>query len=85
MFVTGELPSTEHAGLDVSAKAIFLRGEKYFLFLQKAQGEFERCEVKVGPEHEGKILVTEGIEPGQKVVSNGCLLLDQIIQANGGS
>jgi len=85
MFVTVELPSTEHAGLDVSAKAIFLRGEKYFLFLQKAQGEFERCEVKVGPEHEGKILVTEGIEPGQKVVSNGCLLLDQIIQANGGS
>ena len=84
MFVSVELPASEQNGFDVSPKAVFLKGEQHYLFLEEAPGQYARRRIKVGPEHEGKILVLDGIAPGQRVVADGCLLLDQLI-ANGGS
>jgi cobalt-zinc-cadmium efflux system membrane fusion protein len=85
MFVSVELPANQHAGFDVSPKAVFLKGEKHFVFLEDAPGQYERREIKIGSEHGGKILVIDGISSGQRVVTNGCLLLEQMMQANGGS
>ena len=85
MFVSVELPSSQHIGFDVPPKAVFLKGEKHYVFLEEGRGEYERREIKIGAEHEGKILVIEGIGPGQRVVTNGCLLLEQMLQADRGS
>jgi hypothetical protein len=41
--------------------------------------------VKAGPEHEGKVPVFDGIRPGQRVVVDGSLLLEQLLQTPEGS
>jgi len=83
MFVSVELPVGQQPGFDVSPKAVFLKGEKYYVFLETGPGQFERTEIKVGPEHEGKIQIIAGVQSGQRVVTNGVLLLEQLMHANG--
>ena len=86
MFVTVLLAAEGAAtGAQVPAKAVYLRGEKHFLFTEEAPGQFTRREVKAGPEHEGKVPVFEGIQPGQRVVIDGSLLLEQLLQTPEGS
>jgi cobalt-zinc-cadmium efflux system membrane fusion protein len=85
MFVSVELPADQQAGCDVSPKAVFLKGEKYFVFLEKGPGQYERTEIKVGADHGGRIQVLEGIQSGQRVVTSGSLLLEQLMHASGGS
>jgi len=85
MFVSVELPASQQAGFDISTKAVFLKGEKHYIFLEEGRGQFARREIKIGLEHGGKVLVLDGVEPGQRVVTNGVLLLEQLLQANGGS
>ena len=69
---------------DISLKAVFSKARD-ICFLEEGRGQFARREIKVGPEHEGKILVLDGIQPGQRVVTDGCLLLEQMLQAAEGS
>jgi len=85
MFVNVDLLGDGQPGMDISLKAVFLKGEKHYVFLEEGRGQFARREIKVGPEHEGKILVLDGIQPGQRVVTDGCLLLEQMLHAAEGS
>ena len=85
MFVTVDVEAGQTKGLDVSAKSIYLKGDKHFLFLEESRGQYVRREVTVGGEHDGKILVTAGLQPGEKVVTNGCLLLDRMVEDGTGS
>jgi hypothetical protein len=36
--------------------------------------------VSIGSESEGHIPVLAGLEPGQRVVTDGCLLLEQLLK-----
>lgn len=81
MFVSVELPVAQTVGIDVPARAVFLKGEKHFLYLQEGPGRFVRREVVVGPEHDGKVVVVGGVELGQRVVTDGCLLLEALMEA----
>jgi membrane fusion protein, heavy metal efflux system len=83
MFVSVELPGPPQSGVDVPSEAVFLKGDKHYVFVEETRGAYLRREVQVGPEHDGKTLVTGGLESGQKVVTDGGLLLDQMIAANG--
>lgn len=85
MFVTVDLPGDRPAGTDVAARAVFLKGERHFVFVEAGPGEFLRREIRAGPEHDGKVPVLEGVLPGQRVVTEGCLLLEQILQTGGNS
>jgi membrane fusion protein, heavy metal efflux system len=77
MFVSVNLPGAETAGASVPAKAVFLKGEKHFVFVEEKPGQFARHEVQTGAEEDGRILVVAGVQPGQRVVTEGCLLLQQ--------
>jgi len=81
MFVTVDLSANRPEGTDVCAKAVFLKGEKHYVFVQQGRGEFLRREITTGPEHEGKIQVLDGLLPGERVVTEGCLLLEQLYQS----
>jgi cobalt-zinc-cadmium efflux system membrane fusion protein len=80
MFVMVELPEKDAPGATVPAKAVFLKGQKHYVFLEEKPGEFERKEVQIGSETEGRVLVVAGVQPGQRVVTDGCILLQQILK-----
>ena len=85
MFVNVALPGVEKSGVVVSAGAVFLRGEKHYLYTEENPGEFLRREVTAGPDHEGKVLIIDGLDAGQRVVTDGSLLLEQLLQSATGS
>ncbi len=81
MFVTAEVETgSGHASAEVPSKAVYLRGEKYFVFIEESVGKFARREVSAGSESHGRLLILDGVQPGQRVVSDGVLLLEQLLQ-----
>jgi cobalt-zinc-cadmium efflux system membrane fusion protein len=79
MFVSINLPSEETPGTSVPAKAVYLKGEKHYVFIEAERGKFTRQEVTIGPEQDGRILVLAGVQPGQRVVTEGCVLLERTL------
>jgi cobalt-zinc-cadmium efflux system membrane fusion protein len=79
MFVSVNLPDAEIPGTTVPSKAVFLKGERHYVFVEAAAGQFSRQEVKIGLEQNGRVLVVAGVEPGQRVVTDGCVLLQQTL------
>jgi len=67
-------------GVEVSSKAIFMKGEDSFLFVETGPGVFERRPVKVGVEQDNKIPIYTGVQPGDLVVNEGALLLQAIVE-----
>lgn len=78
MFVTAEIDIGTKPGVQVPAKAVFLSGDKYFVFTEDAPGTYTRVEVKTGGTADGGISVVAGLAPGQKVVVEGSLLLQRL-------
>ncbi len=83
MYVTAEMRSAAAPGMVVPAKAVFLRGDRYFVFVQAAPGRFERREVSVGPATNGSQVLLGGVKEGDKVVADGALLLQRILATAG--
>lgn len=79
MFVTAELKVASAKGLLVPSRAIYLRGEQYFAFVETGPGRFARRPLKVGPAVDGSQVVLEGLQADEKVVVDGNLLLEKIL------
>ena len=77
MFVSVNVPSDEVANISVPAAAVFLKGEKHFVFIQEQPGQFARREVAIGSEQAGRVLILNGLQAGQQVVTDGCIFLQQ--------
>jgi len=80
MFVSVSLPDGNTTAVSVPAKAVFLHGEKHYVFLERSPGRFFRQQVSTGNEADGQILVMNGLEPGQRIVTEGCLLLQESLK-----
>ena len=80
MYVSVELDTAAQAGVEVPAKAVFVKGDKYYVFVEEAPGCYRRHAVKIGEEYEGRVPVENGVVPGTRVVAEGCLLLDSIME-----
>lgn len=78
-YVTIEVPDATPTSLQVPSKAVFLRDNQYFVFLETGNGQFQRQAVKVGSEREGKVAILEGLKQGQRLVTDGCLLLQSLM------
>lgn len=81
MLVTAEValaPTTTPAA-EVPARAIFLKSSRHFVFVEISPRRYERRPVHVGAERGGRILIQDGVAPGERVVTDGCLLLQAII------
>jgi cobalt-zinc-cadmium efflux system membrane fusion protein len=79
LYVTVEIPDDVSQSLQVPSKAVFLRNNQYFVFLELSAGQFQRHPVKLGSEREGKVTILEGLQPGQRLVTEGCLLLQSLM------
>jgi len=73
------------ASVEIPSKAIFMKNNQYYLFIQKAPGQYRRQSVRIGVEQDGKVQVFDGVAPGQKVVTEGCLLLQALLDSAGNS
>ncbi len=85
MLVTAELEVPVAAPRSVVSRAVFLKGERHYVYVEEGRGRFRRCEIKVGAEVAGKLPVLEGLETGQRVVTSGALLLEQVASDGAGS
>ncbi len=79
LYVTVEIPDAVPTSVQVPSKAVFLRDNQYYVFLEKAPGEFQKQPVKLGSEREGKVVILDGLKQGQRLVTEGCLLLQSVI------
>ena len=75
--VAGQPPQ----GVQVPTKALFLAGQESYVFLEEAPGRYRRQRVTVGAEEAGRIAVVDGLTSGQRVITEGSLLLKQILDS----
>jgi membrane fusion protein, heavy metal efflux system len=80
MFVVAEVRDEQRRSLMIPAESTFLVGAKHYAFVEQQTGQFTRVEVGVGKEINGWIIVTSGIHAGQRIVSSGALLLEQLLE-----
>ena len=72
---------TAQAPVEIPARSVFVRDNRFFLFVEISPGQFQRQPVKVGAEQDGKVPVIQGVEAGQKIVTDGCLLLEALLES----
>lgn len=75
MLGTARVERTLGSGVLVPARAVSLRGTQHWVMLQLQPGVFEPRDVKVGYQGPRDVLVTQGLEAGDQVVSDNLLLL----------
>jgi membrane fusion protein, heavy metal efflux system len=80
MFVVAEIRDEQRRSLMIPAASTFLVGAKHYAFVEQQTGQFTRVEVGVGKEVNGWVIVTSGIHAGQRIVSSGALLLEQLLE-----
>jgi cobalt-zinc-cadmium efflux system membrane fusion protein len=70
----------EQSGVEMPAKALFMKGDDSYVFLEDSPGRYHRVRVKVGVEQDNKVPVLEGVGAGQNVVIEGALLLQALVE-----
>ena len=85
MFVTGEISGQASDAVLVPAQAVFLVGDRHFVFVEESKGRFRRTEVVREAEVDGQVAVRTGLKPGTRVVTAGSLLLQQMLENQSGS
>ena len=80
MFVTAVAGADAEKILQVPSRAVFFQGGSHFLFIDDGNGGYTRQKVETGDAYESYITITSGLQPGQKIVTDGALLLQQMLQ-----
>jgi Cu(I)/Ag(I) efflux system membrane fusion protein len=62
--------------LTIPSEAVIRTGKRNVVMVAEGEGRFRPAEVTLGPEHEGQIVILDGLEEGQSVVTSGQFLLD---------
>jgi cobalt-zinc-cadmium efflux system membrane fusion protein len=78
MLVWADLSTSAVSAVDIDSRAVFLKGDRHFIFAENGRRSFERREIAIGSEHNGRIEILEGLRAGERVVTDGALLLDQL-------
>ena len=84
MYVTAELSNVPSGGVVIPSKATFRKDDKIYVFVERAPGDYERKEIKTGAENDGHIAVSDGIASGDRVVVEGALALESIMEGGTG-
>ena len=67
------------ATVEIPATAIVSDGERQYVYVQDPPGKFTRREVVAGSAHEGRMPIIRGLAPGETIVEEGAILLDNQI------
>jgi cobalt-zinc-cadmium efflux system membrane fusion protein len=76
MFLTATLALSQSSrGLTVPAKARFTEGDRGYVFVATGERTFERRAIEIAGEGEDRLRVVSGVQSGDRVVTDGALLL----------
>ena len=64
------------AAISVPAGAVFTEDGKSYVFAAINDRRFERRLIVAAPDAEGRLRVTSGLHAGEKIVTDGAMLLD---------
>ena len=70
------LAGTQQDAVQVPTEAVIRTGKRTVVIVAEGEGRFRPAEVTLGPEHEGTIVILDGLEEGQQVVTSGQFLID---------
>lgn len=77
MFITSSLElSGGGAAISLPASAVFTEDGKSYVFAAITDRRFERRLIVAAPDAEGRLRVTSGLRVGEKIVTDGAMLLD---------
>ncbi len=82
MYVTVDVVTDLPPMPEVPAKAVFHKDNRAYAFVAEGT-QFVRRELRTGTENEGRIAVREGVQAGERVVTDGCLLLETLFETQG--
>lgn len=72
------------SAVEIPASALVSNGAERYVYVQQGgKGHFVRRSVQAGWSHEGRVLVTGGLSPGDVVIEEGAALLDNQIALDG--
>ena len=80
MFVTVDVDAGGERELLVPTRSVFFQGGKNFLFIDTGDGAYLRREVRTGDVRNDLVEILAGLDPGEKVVVDGTLMLQQVMQ-----
>jgi cobalt-zinc-cadmium efflux system membrane fusion protein len=84
MYVDVEVTDPERRpALQVPSAAVVAAGRQRYVFVEEARGRFARRAVTAGAEHGGKTQILAGLVPAQRVVVDGSLLLESLLESRG--
>lgn len=75
MFATVTFKSNAVRDVVVPVEAVVLHGDRSSVFVEKSPWTFERTDVSVDDQHDGKIVVTKGLDAGARIVTANAVLL----------
>jgi cobalt-zinc-cadmium efflux system membrane fusion protein len=75
-------PRPSRRPVEIPVRAVFSKGDQHFVFIEEAPGKFERKSILLGSEHDGRVCVTDGLTPGQRVVTEGSLQLQAMTEGS---
>jgi membrane fusion protein, heavy metal efflux system len=81
MYVTADVAVPPSKALKVPTNSVYLLGDKYYAFVEEAPGVYTRRKLKAEEATLGFVRVMSGLNAGDKLVSDGALLLQQILNA----
>ncbi len=79
MFATADVEIPPSKALRVPSSALFLQGDVYYGFVEESTGRFVRRAVRAEEAPLGTMRVLGGLRPGERIVSEGALLLQQLL------
>ena len=80
-----DVPQAGGATCAIASTAVFTKDGKHYLFVETAPGSFERREIEPGAESGGRVLVRRGLHATDRVLTEGSLLVEALVEAGGKS
>ncbi|MDR3403256.1 MAG: efflux RND transporter periplasmic adaptor subunit [Chthoniobacter sp.] len=68
--------------VEIPVKAVFSKDNRNFVFVEKSPGNYERQSVEIGLEHSGRVCITDGLVAGERVVTEGSLQLQAMMEGS---
>jgi multidrug efflux pump subunit AcrA (membrane-fusion protein) len=62
--------------VEIPATALITDGSRQYVYVRDDAGRFARREIVAGASHDGRVPVLSGLTPGETIVDEGGLLLD---------